>query len=250
MRKTIPKYIHDEQTHNMNDAREIVPHVVKLINPKSVVDIGCGIGTFLRSFKEAGVEKILGIDGTWVDKNILHKYINHNEFIELDLEKPIKLNQTFNLVVCLEVVEHLSPHAADIIIQSLVSAGKIILFSAAIPNQGGQNHINEQWLTYWEEKFNAHNYILHDVLRPIFWNNPNIVTWYKQNIVLIAHKDMELNLQLPYNPIRNIIHPLYFQEALDRNRKWDNFIKLSKKEKFKKILSFLNNRLNKIFRNY
>ena len=58
-----------------------------------------------------------------------------------------------------------------------IKAGNVILFSAAIPNQGGQNHINEQWLTYWEEKFSKYNYIIHDIIRPLFWDDPELFWW-------------------------------------------------------------------------
>lgn len=200
------KYIHEEIVHNLKSPEIIVPEVIKLINPKSVVDIGCGTGTFLHVFKKYGIRDILGIDGAWVEKQLLYKNLTSEEFQEADLEKEIKLNKKYDLVVSLEVAEHLSTDSAEVFVQSLINAGNIILFSAAIPNQGGQNHINEQWLTYWEKLFLKHNYIIYDVIRPIFWDNPNVFWWYKQNIVLIASKDFKLSFNLPYCPMRNIIH--------------------------------------------
>ena len=78
------------------------------------------------------------------------------------------------MVLCLEGAEHIKKDTADIFVQNLVNSGNLILFSAAIPNQGGQNHFNEQWFTYWEEKFIVHNYILHDIIRPFFWDNSEL----------------------------------------------------------------------------
>ena len=138
------KYVHQEEVHNLISPAEIVPVIYKLFQPKSVVDIGCGIGTFLHCFKKEGVNHILGVDGEWVNKKLLHRYINSDEFLLADLEESLKLDTQFDLVLSLEVAEHLKKESADIFVQNLISAGKLILFSAAIPQQGGQNHINEQ----------------------------------------------------------------------------------------------------------
>lgn len=200
------KYIHDEKVHNLSDPMEIVPHVLELLKPKNVVDIGCGLGTFLYCFKQGGVNEILGVDGSWVDKKMLHKYITPEEFQEEDLEKPISLKKKYDLSVSLEVAEHISEQSADIFVSNLVSAGKVVLFSAALPNQGGQNHINEQWLTYWEEKFLENGYILHDVIRPRIWDNEKIFWWYRQNMVIFAPRDFVFSVPVVYNPIKNIVH--------------------------------------------
>ncbi len=96
--------------------------------------------------------------------------------------------------------------SAEIFVKSLVNSGHVILFSAAIPYQGGQNHNNEQWLTYWENLFLNHNFVIHDVLRPIFWDNPEIFWWYKQNMVLIAHEDYKLSSNAKYSLLRNVVH--------------------------------------------
>lgn len=138
--------------------------------------------------------------------------------MEKDLEKEITLKKTYDLVLSIEVAEHLSKHSADIFVKNLISAGNIIVFSAAIPKQGGENHINEQWLEYWEEKFIKYNFQLHDVLRPIFWNNSKINWWYKQNIVLFVHKDEKFNTDLSVNQLKNVIHPeLYTFRIEEKN---------------------------------
>ncbi len=200
------KYLHTEEKHNLSDPKVIVPEIIRLLNPKSVVDFGCGVGTFLDVFKQEGVTEVLGIDGPWVNKDLLHQHIDSTEFLEMDLEGVINLDKKYDLVLNLEVAEHLKEESADTLVQNLISAGNLILFSAAIPFQGGQNHINEQWLTYWEKKFKKHNYVVHDVIRPIFWDNPDIFWWYRQNMVLIAPKDYKLPESLASSPIRNLVH--------------------------------------------
>jgi SAM-dependent methyltransferase len=182
------KYVHEPDAHNLISPNAIVPFIMKSLHPVSVVDVGCGIGTFLHVFKKHGVNEVLGIDGKWVNKAQLH--IDVNEFMECDLEKPIKINKTFDLVVCLEVAEHLAPSSADIIVDSLTSLGKVIAFGAATVHQGGQNHINEQPFSYWKEKFEARGYKVIDFFRPVFWNQEEIQWWYKQNMFLIVHNSI------------------------------------------------------------
>lgn len=92
------------------------------------------VGTWLSVFREKGVKDIVGIDGDYVDQNMLH--IPEGAFIALDLTQPIKLNREFDLVVSLEVAEHLPIECAETFVETLTSLGAVILFSAAIPFQG------------------------------------------------------------------------------------------------------------------
>lgn len=227
------KYIHDEEMHNLSSPNEIVPEIIKLLNPKSVVDIGCGLGTFLYCFKERGVKDVLGIDGSWVNRKVLDKYLSKDEFIEMNLEEEFHLPKKYDLAISLEVAEHISEKSADIFVANLISSGKIILFSAAIPFQGGQNHINEQWIAYWEAKFLKHNYVVHDILKPIFWDNPNIFWWYKQNMVIVAPIGFKFNRKISQNELNNLIHfELYSEKAQKVDDIYNGKLKFSTYIKF------------------
>lgn len=209
-------YIHTEQAHNVSDPEIVVPEIMKLLNPKSVLDVGCGLGTFVRVFKNHGVEDALGIDGTWVNKDLLFKNIDPSNFHEADLEGEINLNKQFDLAISLEVAEHLNESSADQFVENLVNHADTILFSAAIVNQGGQNHINEQPLNYWVEKFAKHGFKLFDCIRPIFWENEELEWWYKQNMVLFSKKAPPFTTALPESPIKRLVHPDLLQTKIDR----------------------------------
>lgn len=208
-------YLHDTQVHNLQAPREIVPLLIKMFSPQSVIDVGCGLGTFLHVFLENGISDITGIDGSWVNRDLLSENIPLTAFHEVNLEEEYKTNRKYDMVVCLEVVEHLPSAKASNIISTLTNLGDIIVFSAAIPNQGGQNHINEQWITYWEKLFNEHHYILYDIVRPQIWDNPNIFFWYKQNMVIFAKEGCHKNglKSASSNSIRNIVHPDLFMQT-------------------------------------
>ena len=211
------KYIHGEVLHNMTSPNLIVPVVLQYVKPRSVVDFGCGIGTWLNAFKNNGVSEVLGLDGDWYNKDLLFKYISPTEFQCVDLEESIHLQKEYDLVVSLEVAEHLSEQSADTFVKSLTAAGKIILFSAAFPKQGGFNHLNEQWYSYWAEKFEKHNYYFHDIIRSKIWNNADIQPWYKQNMFFVVHKDIEFDYPDDNFNFRNIhfLHPDYYYKKMD-----------------------------------
>jgi SAM-dependent methyltransferase len=208
------KYIHEEMVHNLNDPGIIVPIIIDVLHPKCVVDMGCGLGTFLHVFEEHGIKDVMGLDGKWVDKNKLSQNIDLKKFQEIDIEKGFNIQRRFDIAICLEVLEHVSPEFANQAVSILTGLSDIIVFSAAIPGQVGQNHVNEQWADYWEEKFRAQGYSFHDVFRPIFWNNKNVARWYKQNMFLVVKDTIQINIDDFRNyedkVIKNYVHPDYF----------------------------------------
>lgn len=115
-------------------AEAIVPLVMGLLHPRSVIDVGCGDGTWLSVFRRHGVREILGIDREYVTGEILE--IPEKEFLPHDLRFPLSVDREFHLVVSLEVAEHLPGACAETFVDSLTHLGPAILFSAAIPLQG------------------------------------------------------------------------------------------------------------------
>ena len=154
----------------------------------SAIDIGCGVGTFLSVLHSRGVKDILGLDGEWVDKAML--MIDRDQFNMVDLRYPPKLQRKYDLAICLEVAEHLPPDCAHHFIEWLCKTSDVILFSAAIPGQGGENHFNEAWQSYWVEIFAQEGFRAHDFIRPAIWNDVKIAFWYRQNaLVFTRHHD-------------------------------------------------------------
>jgi SAM-dependent methyltransferase len=158
-----------------------------LVRPGSVLDVGCGHGTWLAAFVRAGATTIAGVDGPHVAPGDLE--IPTDAFEPHDLTAPLALGRTFDLVVSLEVGEHLPAAVAPAFVASLVAHAPVVLFSAAIPFQGGAGHVNERWPSYWAELFARHGYEPFDVVRPAVWSDPNVAFWYAQNTVLYADRD-------------------------------------------------------------
>jgi hypothetical protein len=175
-----------QQEGSRQSARVTIPLILDLIQPKSVIDVGCGVGTWLSVFKEFGIQDCLGIDGDYVDQKMLQ--IPQSEFLSFDLKKPLLIDRKFDLVVSLEVAEHLPSNYSDAFIASLTNLGQVILFSAAIPLQGGSGHVNEQWPEYWAQIFDKYGYTTIDCLRNKIWNNENVEPWYAQNLLIFVDK--------------------------------------------------------------
>jgi hypothetical protein len=153
------------------------------------VDVGCGIGTWAAEFSRLGVTTVLGVDGAYVDRNQLK--IPADAFIERDLVAPIRLEQRFDLAISLEVAEHLPSNRASSFVRDLTDLAPAVVFSAAIPFQGGTHHINERWATYWSDLFEVQGFRPIDCVRPLFWNDTKVEWWYRQNMMLYVSKDSE-----------------------------------------------------------
>ena len=184
-------YIHDEITHNSSAAEQVLPILFKIYKPNSILDVGCGLGNWIEVAKKMEVEEVIGVDGSYVNRSLLK--INDEEFVELDLTKPFNLNKKFDLAICLEVAEHLPESSADGLIQSLITHSDVIMFSAALPGQGGQNHINEQWQSYWIDLFNSNGFECLDLFRRRIWDNTSVEWCYRQNIFLCLTNNSLIN---------------------------------------------------------
>lgn len=166
-------------------ANAIVPIVLELVNVSSTVDIGCGRGAWLAAFQEHGIVKIHGVDGIEPELFLLDKEYLQSE----NLETLTNLDDKYDLAVCLEVAEHLPRHRADQLVRVLTDAAPVVLFSAAVPGQGGLGHLNEQWPDYWEKLFANRGFKLLDSIRPHIRDDRRIDWWYRQNIVMFASNE-------------------------------------------------------------
>ena len=200
-------FIHNEADQS---AREIMPLVLSAVEPESVIDVGCATGTWLEVCVEMGVSDVLGLD--WHDGTQLRIAPECYRMIKLDCT-PLSdvVGRRFGLAICLEVAEHLEESRGRTLVGELTATAPVVLFSAAIPGQGGTNHVNEQWQSYWANEFAARGYEFIDI-RPLYWENSRVSRWYRQNIVLYVHSSQSdlsaaLARKLHGPTMRDIVHP-------------------------------------------
>ena len=198
-------------------AEVILPIVFSEVRPHSIVDVGCGVGTWLAVARRLGVDEAVGLEGTWVmglplaDPSI--------EIQSTDLERPIDIAKRFDLVTCMEVAEHLSPARAESFVAELCALSDNVLFSAAIPGQGGTNHLNERPQSYWAALFAQEGYGARDIVRPKVWSNSKAAYWYRQNSILYTR-----GAQTDPGLVFDRKHPMHFVSFMRVREGWDRLV--------------------------
>jgi hypothetical protein len=189
----------------------VVPLLLAMTPVKTMIDVGCGVGTWTAEFLRQGVDA-QGIDGDYVNRDLLR--IPQDRFTAVDLRDTIRIERRFDLAICLEVAEHLPESRGRGLVRDLIRLAPLVLFSAAIPGQGGLDHINEQYLSYWAKMFGAKGYKLLDLVRPEIWNNQQCEWWYRQNAVLFAAESHPLCARAR-NGVVDVVHPDAYHTVLN-----------------------------------
>jgi len=172
-------------------ANVILSRVLTLLPPiTSAIDVGCGVGTWLSVLQSKGIEDIRGVDGPWVNPDLLVIPAGCFQCADLATEK-LPTTRRYDLAMSLEVAEHLPRSRGPDFVSQLTAVSDFVLFAAAIPFQGGTRHVNEQWQHYWADLFAGCGYRVYDVIRATIWDDSEIPFWYRQNTLLFARSDLD-----------------------------------------------------------
>lgn len=194
--------------------------VMEGLAPRSVVDAGCGTGEWLASFRERRVEDVLGLDGPWAAE--LGLKIPKDRFRAVALPDGMDAGRRFDLAMSVEAAEHLPAEKAASFVQRLCALSDVVMFSAAIPFQGGTNHVNEQWPDYWAGLFGKHGYQAVDCIRPLIWRDERVEWWYAQNLLIFATREAidarPFLKSAAGRPVERLVHPRNYLEKLEQLR--------------------------------
>lgn len=197
-----------------NAAERLAPALLELVPARSVIDVGGGRGVWLSVLKELGVERVLGVDGAYVDRSRLA--IAPEEFIASDLEQPVPVQERFDLAISLETAEHLTKGRAESFVADLCRLAPVVFFSAAIPYQGGTHHINERLQSYWAGLFRQHGYRPADALRKRFWTDLDAGVVYSQNALIYVSEEamaspaLRAAVEATNEEMLDVVHPHVF----------------------------------------
>lgn len=167
---------------SLHSADRVTRIITDFFQPKTVCDVGCGEGVWLAAYKKRGVKAVKGIDGDYVDRARLK--IAPKDFISCDLSKPFCIDGQYDLIQSLEVAEHLPPEQSENFIAALAGHANVIVFSAAVPGQGGMYHINERPLELWRDLLRQHGYLAYDLVRGKIAQDKKIAPWYRYNMLV------------------------------------------------------------------
>ena len=264
--KVYDREFYGDQQIAYNSAKYILGLVSQWHKPRSVIDIGCGLGTWLKVWQELDSSiKIVGLDGNDVESD--ERYIPLDSYGKVDLtqdytqsllvasrliakqtgggggetqrtDKPFELAQSF------EVAEHLYAQYAPNFIKLLTSLSDIILFSAAIPYQGGVHHVNEQPPAYWAELFSQNDYVCIDCIRSQIWNNESISFWYSQNILLFVHTSKAHLFDFPTT--QTPLYLVHYRVWEERSKWLQSFIDAHEQRPFTTALKLIIKRVLKL----
>ena len=211
---------YDEQfAGSLASARVLLGHLAALMQPASVVDLGCGRGAWLSVWAEMGVPLLVGIDGSWNRQEAMaHPQIR---FRAADLEQPLSLGTRFDLAMSIEVVEHLSPSAGEAVVESLSRLSDAVVFSAAFSGQGGINHINERYHSHWGALFRNRGYKVYDAFRPRAWSDERVMPWHRANVFLFLRDGHPLTAaglpQITELGFMDCVHPWLYERSRSEN---------------------------------
>jgi SAM-dependent methyltransferase len=231
------KFFENIREGSSTSAEAAVPLILKVRPAHSVIDVGCGIGTWLKSFADLGVQRVVGLDGDYVDQKQL--LIPSSCFVSCNLDVPIDIaelnrktgnSERFDLAISLEVGEHLPVARAASLVSDLCALSDVVLFGAAIPFQGWQRaHINEQWQSYWAQRFANNGFDAFDALRPLLWPLPEVSCFYKQNAIFYVKRETDAHAAFmaryvtPTVAMFDVVHPEHYRTGVAR-RKNGNFV--------------------------
>lgn len=215
---TLAKHYDDEfyrtqVSDSLDSARLYLGHFWTILQPASVVDVGCGRGAWLKAAGELGARRLIGLDGPW--NRAVQMIDPAIAFQQIDLNSSFVLPQRCDLAISVEVAEHLEPARSAAFVHSLTECADVVLFSAAITGQGGENHINERPHSFWAELFAQEGFAAYDFFRPAFWEDRRVCVWYRQNLFLYVRRASAAQQVLTRNgfaeiatlPLMNCVHP-------------------------------------------
>lgn len=143
----------------------ILPYLPEI---NTFLDFGCGVGAWSLALEEKGYTNYTLIDHPGLDRSRL-LVSDKSSFIPIDLDRTNPVMAKFDLALCIEVLEHFEEKRALELLDFLCLSSDLILFSAAVPFQKGNGHINLHNHSYWHSHFKKRGFHFFDGFKRIFF---------------------------------------------------------------------------------
>lgn len=177
-------------------ARAYAARLGEVFKPSSVIDFGCGRGTWLKAFGETGAQRLVGLDGAWNEGSLVEPGAEYHAVDLASLTPADVPDGPFDLAMSVEVAEHLPQERSSAFVECLCNAADAVLFGAAIPHQTGTQHVNLRPQSAWAREFDDLGYAAWDLFRPAVWGREDVPYWYQQNTFLYVRRNAGLEAHL------------------------------------------------------
>lgn len=150
-----PPYTYEEP-HWKTFFGGIADQIVELFAPKSTYDAGCAKGFLVRALLERGVD---AYGGDISEEAIEGAPAGLRERLEvIDLSQPLQSDRRYDLVTCIEVLEHMAPDHARRAVANLCAMSDVVLLSTTPDDFREPTHVNIRQAGDWAQAFATHGF--------------------------------------------------------------------------------------------
>lgn len=184
------------ETHEnkIESFRKVASILSRHLTFETVLDIGCGSGQLLAELKQNGKD-VLGCE---ISEAAIKRAPAGITSFQADAAKPIHINRCFDLVVCIEVAEHINKRQSSRLVANCTNLGRQVFFTAAPKGQSGVGHINLQSYSFWIKLFAKqgfkHQVLLSKTLQE-HMRAENVLSWIADNLMVFSSQSPSDNLQ-------------------------------------------------------
>lgn len=163
--------------------------VLKHTDVRDIADFGCGPGWYTWFLRRCGYD-VNGYDGNPNVETMSAKMFNDGFYCQqADLTEELETDTPFDMVLCLEVGEHIPAEYEDTLIGNIVrNAGRYVLLSWAVPSQKGDGHVNSHTNKYVIEKMRAHGFTFNSIVSSYLRANASL-WWFRETLMFFQRTD-------------------------------------------------------------
>ena len=158
---------YERNEHWLDFFDRIAESLVREFHPSSVLDAGCAMGFLVEGLRKRGVDA-RGIDVSEYAISQVHESVAEHCSVA-SLSEP--LPGRYDLITCIEVLEHIPPEQADAAIANLCDASDLLLISTSPTDFAEPTHLNVQPPEHWSAAF-AREGFFRDVERDLSYLTP------------------------------------------------------------------------------
>jgi SAM-dependent methyltransferase len=168
-------------------AVRLAEYIASHVPCSTFLDFGCSTGLYLNEIKKR-LPQIESVGYEFAEDAVNAALCP--DVVQFDLTEPLQRSKKENtLSLCLEVLEHIDDANWLPVLTNITKLSDVIIFSAAIPGQGGTGHINCRWKIDWIRRFHSLGWVVDlDKSRHMidYMRNGYHMGWFANNAMVLV----------------------------------------------------------------